>query len=109
MGVMHAIYGVGAMCSPLVTTQFARIKEWHFVYLAHIGLVALNGVLQALVFRFRSEEGEYRTVYHPSLVDSLSIIDTPALILFRDSARALDGGRVPPGDRAGAAREDEGV
>ena len=109
MGVMHAIYGVGAMCSPLVTTQFARIKEWHLVYLAHIGLVALNGVLQALVFRFRSEEGEHRTVCFPSLVGSLSVIGTPALILLCDSVRALDGDRVPAGDRAGAGREDESV
>ena len=26
MGIMHAIYGVGATCAPLVSTHFARLR-----------------------------------------------------------------------------------
>ena len=59
MGIMHAIYGVGALCSPLVSTQFVRLPRWNFVYLTHVGLVALNALAGALVFRFRSEAGPY--------------------------------------------------
>ncbi|EIW55070.1 MFS general substrate transporter [Trametes versicolor FP-101664 SS1] len=56
MGIMHALYGVGAMCAPLVSTQFARFEKWSFVYLVHIGLALINIVLQILAFRFRSQE-----------------------------------------------------
>ncbi|KAH9852215.1 MFS general substrate transporter [Lenzites betulinus] len=56
MGIMHALYGVGAMCSPLVSTQFARIHRWSFVYLAHIGLTLFNALLESFVFRFQSQE-----------------------------------------------------
>ncbi|RPD75641.1 MFS general substrate transporter [Lentinus tigrinus ALCF2SS1-7] len=55
MGIMHAIYGVGAMCAPLVSTQFARLPRWSFVYLVHIGLVTLSAVSQMLTFRFRRQ------------------------------------------------------
>ena len=59
MGILHAIYGVGAMCAPLVSTQFATMKQWHFVYFAHIGLVSFNVIVQILVFRFRTEAGGF--------------------------------------------------
>ena len=57
MGIMHAIYGVGAMCAPLVSTQFARIPRWSFVYLVHIGLAATNALSQMVTFLFRRQEG----------------------------------------------------
>lgn len=57
MGIMHAIYGVGAMCAPLVSTQFARLQRWSFVYLVHIGITFVNAVLEVLAFRFRSQDG----------------------------------------------------
>ncbi|TFK82924.1 MFS general substrate transporter [Polyporus arcularius HHB13444] len=56
MGIMHAIYGVGAMCAPLVSTQFARLPRWSFVYLVHIGLVTLNAISQMVTFRFRRQD-----------------------------------------------------
>ncbi|KAI0631197.1 MFS general substrate transporter [Trametes polyzona] len=56
MGIMHAIYGVGAMCSPLVSTQFARFHRWSFVYFVHIGLTFLNAVLEILAFRFKRQD-----------------------------------------------------
>ncbi len=57
MGIMHALYGVGAMCAPLVSTQFARFQRWSFVYLVHIGITLANAVLEVLAFRFKSQEG----------------------------------------------------
>ncbi|OJT08121.1 Bypass of stop codon protein 6 [Trametes pubescens] len=56
MGIMHALYGVGAMCAPLVSTQFARFQRWSFVYLVHIGITLANAVLEVLAFRFKSQE-----------------------------------------------------
>ncbi|PIL23351.1 MFS general substrate transporter [Ganoderma sinense ZZ0214-1] len=55
MGVMHAIYGVGAMCAPLISTQFAQLRRWSFGYLVHVGLVLMNAAFQAFTFRFKSE------------------------------------------------------
>lgn len=57
MGIMHAVYGVGAMCAPLVSTQFARLPHWSFVYLVHIGLAVLNAVVQLATFRLKSQNG----------------------------------------------------
>ncbi|EJF64656.1 MFS general substrate transporter [Dichomitus squalens LYAD-421 SS1] len=56
MGIMHAVYGVGAMCAPLVSTQFASLPRWHLVYLIHIGLVVTNGIVQAFTFKFKSTD-----------------------------------------------------
>ena len=57
MGVLHAVYGVGAMCAPLVSTQFARLPRWSFVYLVHLGLILVNTVVAIIVFRFRNQDG----------------------------------------------------
>ncbi|KAI0763038.1 MFS general substrate transporter [Trametes elegans] len=56
MGIMHAVYGAGAMCSPLVSTQFARLPRWSFVYLVHIGITLVNAMLEMLAFRFGNQE-----------------------------------------------------
>ena len=57
MSILHAMYGVGAMCSPLVTTQFTRMPHWSFVYLVTIVLISMTAVLQLLVFKLRPQEG----------------------------------------------------
>ncbi|KAG6900372.1 hypothetical protein C0993_011722 [Termitomyces sp. T159_Od127] len=38
MGILHALYGAGALCSPLVATQFSQQRRWSFHYLASLGL-----------------------------------------------------------------------
>ncbi|KAI0631195.1 MFS general substrate transporter [Trametes polyzona] len=55
-GVLHGVYGLGAMASPLVSTQFARFPHWSFVYIVHIGLLAVTVVMQAVTFKFKSQE-----------------------------------------------------
>ena len=57
MGVMHAIYGVGAMCAPLVSTQFAQLHRWSFGYIVHICLALTCAVFMAFTFKFKSQEG----------------------------------------------------
>ena len=58
MGVMHAIYGVGAMCAPLISTQFAQLHRWSFGYIVHVCLALTCAVFMAFAFRFKSQEGE---------------------------------------------------
>lgn len=62
---MHALYGTGAMCAPLVSTQFARLQRWSFVYLVHIGIMFTNAVFETPAFRFRSQEGKFPDVHVP--------------------------------------------
>ncbi|KAI0323777.1 MFS general substrate transporter [Cubamyces sp. BRFM 1775] len=65
MGIMHALYGLGAMCSPLVSTQFARFHRWSFVYFAHIGLTIINIILQLIAFRCKSQEDCLQEIGQP--------------------------------------------
>ena len=53
------VIGLGAMCSPLISTQFANLPRWSFVYLTHLGIAFLNGLMQIAVFRFKTQEGEF--------------------------------------------------
>ena len=48
------------MTSPLLSTQFAQLPRWSFMYLALLGLSLAAALLQSAVFRFRTQE---RTCY----------------------------------------------
>ena len=56
------------MASPLVSTQFANLRHWSFVYLTHLGISVFNALLQIGVFRFRSQEGECQQLAFPLVV-----------------------------------------
>ncbi|RPD61356.1 MFS general substrate transporter [Lentinus tigrinus ALCF2SS1-6] len=56
MGILHAIYGVGALCSPLVATQFAQLNRWSFHYLVSLAVALLNTILLVAVFRFKDQD-----------------------------------------------------
>ncbi|TCD71913.1 hypothetical protein EIP91_000045 [Steccherinum ochraceum] len=56
MGIMHAVYGLGALCSPLVSTQFATASRWSFHYLTSLGVAFFSCVLMAAVFRFKTQD-----------------------------------------------------
>jgi len=56
MGLLHAVYGAGALCSPLVATQFAQLKHWSFQYLVSLGLLIANTLILILVFRFKTQD-----------------------------------------------------
>lgn len=49
--------GLGALCAPLVSTQFAQLRHWSFHYLVSLGLSVVNTVLLMSVFRLRRQEG----------------------------------------------------
>ncbi|KAJ7778299.1 MFS general substrate transporter [Mycena metata] len=53
MGMLHASYGAGALCSPLVATRFAQLDHWSFHYLASLGIAVINIIILTLTFRFR--------------------------------------------------------
>ncbi|OBZ67354.1 Bypass of stop codon protein 6 [Grifola frondosa] len=56
MGIMHAVYGMGALSSPLVATQFATLPRWSFAYLTSLGVALLNLTLLIVVFRFKTQD-----------------------------------------------------
>ena len=49
--------GVGALCSPLISTQFAQLPRWSFHYLTSLGVAFINFVFLTLVLRFRTQDG----------------------------------------------------
>ncbi|KAF8234569.1 MFS general substrate transporter [Tricholoma matsutake] len=56
MGILHACYGAGALCSPLVATQFAQARHWSFHYLISLGIAISNTAILIAVFRFKTQD-----------------------------------------------------
>jgi fucose permease len=57
MGVLHGVYGLGALVSPLVATQFSTLPKWSFHYLTSLGVALINTVALIVVFKGRSQNG----------------------------------------------------
>ncbi|KAF8312639.1 MFS general substrate transporter [Clavulina sp. PMI_390] len=55
MMVGHGMYGLGALISPLISTQFAQKQRWAFMYLTSLGLAVITIVVLLAVFRLRSQ------------------------------------------------------
>ncbi|KAG2032525.1 major facilitator superfamily domain-containing protein, partial [Suillus americanus] len=56
MGILHAVYGAGALSSPLVATQFAQLPHWSFHYLCSLGIAFVNTVLLIVVFGLKTQD-----------------------------------------------------
>ncbi|TBU62655.1 MFS general substrate transporter [Dichomitus squalens] len=56
IGFLHASYGLGALISPLVSTQFAQQKHWSFHYLISAGLYVLNTAALWWIIRGKRQE-----------------------------------------------------
>ncbi|KAH8829757.1 MFS general substrate transporter [Flagelloscypha sp. PMI_526] len=56
IGLMQAAYGAGALLSPIVATQFAKLPQWSFNYLITLGMSIFNFILVVIVFRGRTQE-----------------------------------------------------
>ncbi|ESK87786.1 hypothetical protein Moror_15376 [Moniliophthora roreri MCA 2997] len=56
MGLLHAAYGVGALCAPLVATQFAQLEQWSFHFLCTLGIGFFASIALSFTFRFKSQE-----------------------------------------------------
>jgi fucose permease len=57
MGVLHASYGLGAFCAPLLATYFAQRAHWSFHFLFSLGFSLVNVAALAAVFRLRTLNG----------------------------------------------------
>ncbi|KAI0720738.1 MFS general substrate transporter [Cerioporus squamosus] len=57
MGIMHGVYGSGALVAPLVSTQFAKSADhWSFHYIITVGLYLSVIACSWLVFRGKRQE-----------------------------------------------------
>mgnify|MGYP007001963595 CR=1 FL=1 len=57
MFILHAMYGVGATVSPLVSTEFVkRVPRVTLYYAVSLGLAIFTATCLILVFRFRTED-----------------------------------------------------
>ncbi|KAF8450936.1 major facilitator superfamily domain-containing protein [Boletus edulis BED1] len=48
--------GGGALCSPLVATQFSQLNRWSFHYLTSLGIALINTITLIVVFRLERQE-----------------------------------------------------
>ncbi|PVF93671.1 MFS general substrate transporter [Serendipita vermifera] len=67
MGLLHAIYGLGAFAAPLVSTQFAQHPRWSFHFLASLGLAILNTIFLAVTVKGSSLEDILRSIGSPPI------------------------------------------
>ncbi|KAG8963352.1 hypothetical protein FRC03_003113 [Tulasnella sp. 419] len=56
MGILHAVYGLGAFSSPLVATQFAQRPRWSFHFLVSLGISVFNTVILVAVFKLKRQD-----------------------------------------------------
>ncbi|KAG8809915.1 hypothetical protein FRC17_003175, partial [Serendipita sp. 399] len=77
MGLIHALYGLGAFCSPLVATQFAQLRRWSFHYLTCLGFALINTTVLALTLKNLSLDTLLRSIGSPPASD----ITTPTVEL----------------------------
>ncbi|KAK7034549.1 hypothetical protein VNI00_012396 [Paramarasmius palmivorus] len=56
MGLLHAAYGAGALCAPLVSTQFAQMEQWSYHFLCTLGIGFFASIALSFAFRFKSQE-----------------------------------------------------
>ncbi|KAL5512758.1 hypothetical protein ACEPAG_3024 [Sanghuangporus baumii] len=56
MGLLLALYGVGALVSPLAATKFSTMPHWSYHYFVSFSGAVINFVAICLVFHFRRME-----------------------------------------------------
>ncbi|EEB89977.1 hypothetical protein MPER_11875, partial [Moniliophthora perniciosa FA553] len=64
--VLHASYGLGAFCSPLVATYFSGVRHWSFHYLISAGIAVSNTAVLIAVFRFKTQDELMQEIGQPS-------------------------------------------
>ncbi|KAJ3726717.1 MFS general substrate transporter [Lentinula raphanica] len=60
--MLHASYGLGAFCSPLLATHFATTRHWSYHYIISTGIAVSNTAVLCAVFRFRRQEDLLRQI-----------------------------------------------
>ncbi|KZV98114.1 MFS general substrate transporter [Exidia glandulosa HHB12029] len=58
MGILHAVYGLGAFVAPFVATPFSsmKAKQWALFYITSAGIAAIAAVALSVVFRFKRQD-----------------------------------------------------
>ncbi|KAL1852455.1 hypothetical protein VTK73DRAFT_9216 [Phialemonium thermophilum] len=86
LGVLHCVYGVGALVSPLAATALAtKTPYWHYYYLVLLGAAVANLALLTWSFRqtlFSADAGTSRGSPGRRLQDALSQKTVWVLSLF---------------------------
>ncbi|KAK7034523.1 hypothetical protein VNI00_012370 [Paramarasmius palmivorus] len=77
--VLHASYGLGAFCSPLVATYFSGEKHWSFHYLISAGIAVSNTAVLVAVFRFKTQDQLMREIGQTSDEQAANRIDNSNL------------------------------
>ncbi|KAG8781615.1 hypothetical protein FRC16_002819 [Serendipita sp. 398] len=70
MGLLHAIYGLGAFAAPLVATQFAQLERWSFHFLASLGIAVINTIFLVLTVKNQPLEAVLRSIGSPPATDA---------------------------------------
>ena len=70
--LVYAYLGGGALCAPLVATQFAQARHWSFHYLVSLGIAVSNTIMLIAVFRFKTQDGKSHTLYIDTDNESIS-------------------------------------
>ncbi|KAK2462133.1 hypothetical protein APHAL10511_005831 [Amanita phalloides] len=90
MGILHAAYGVGALCAPLVATQFSQLhRHWSFHYLISLGIAITNAVILGNVFRFKTQDECLTEIGQPSTATSTTDDSTFSQIIRSKSVHYL--------------------
>lgn len=93
--------GVGALCSPLVATQFAQQHRWSFHYLTSLGVALANTIALIVVFRFKDQDCQSTFILYlvPRLFDASSFSLAAALaeigqvVVHNDTAEEHTGSK----------------
>ncbi|KAG1767983.1 MFS general substrate transporter [Suillus occidentalis] len=56
MSIFMAVYGAGALASPLVATQFSHLPQWNLHFLTSLGIAISNTIALSVVFRLKPQE-----------------------------------------------------
>jgi fucose permease len=80
MGFLTAIYGLGALIAPLISTQFANARHWSFHFLTSLAIALADTIALALIFRGRTQNGDFHLLSLPYNTHSLCTIECLAEI-----------------------------
>ncbi|KAL5536799.1 hypothetical protein ACEPAF_622 [Sanghuangporus sanghuang] len=68
MGIMHAIYGLGAMIAPFSATQFAEMTHrWSLHFVVSVVIAVVNTMTLVLVFRGKTQDECYFEIGEPTM------------------------------------------
>ncbi|PVF93674.1 MFS general substrate transporter [Serendipita vermifera] len=94
MGILHAIYGLGAFATPFVSTQFAQMPRWSFHFLVSLGIALINTNIL------------FWTVGGQSLEAVLESIGSPSQQVQRSNGERADS--TPTENEDGSTNEPRG-